>query len=665
MILKHLQLFQFIAFVTLSAHPVFANNKKCNKSFTIFDFNLQSVTGKKKKKKPTRKPEKPAVTNTTIVDLHTPIPRPQPRAVKIPIHVVNSSAEPKKEALSDNTTLNDSDAFSQKKRKRRKRRKRHSTPKPKASAIHQQDPETMPKTPTSGTMMTHFYDSLHSKWIKQYISQRAVTLLIGNSYEGPQSGTRELETLVKKLIENGYIILIEGESKTAQHLADIIGDHGIAISAKKSSQKYFSKSLLITNPYMRMEVFKNSKYVLGDFSSPSAIGLELDDQSTIDYFIKSSHDLLTQMQAIRSLKDFRKQASKFGLGVREPKRMVGDLSQLQRVERILPILIEASKSLVKENSDYHIPTMNRQTIVKASHLHDMKSALEHATVMVRGIKQLNRQVKNKSPLPAGGAVSFGSSSKPPSFEELIYNVNYQLGLLGIPVATGGYGGTMRIANEAAYDAGANSFGVTVESSLSLANENESYRASDVHTSTIISNGYETRIPLLLYRKQIIGISPGGGGTLKELATALFSINNYKYSDCSTFYFIGLNYYEPLITLLQKSNSLPEKIKSNIKAISVHDDPERNVPNMIDWFRENHGKNQNEALANPPKTPRKEKVDAMDASPKTNLSIEYDEEPKTERIELIDDDSPWDTMEERWERLLNQDEFPNNNITRGF
>src|SRR5262249_5411127 len=64
-------------------------------------------------------------------------------------------------------------------------------------------------------------------------------------------------------------------------------------------------------------------------------------------------------------------------------------------------------------------------------------------------------------LMPGGTVVFGSSTDKDEYGDLVYKMQYALGSLGIPTATGGAGGLMGVANAGAFNAGAPSVGIPV------------------------------------------------------------------------------------------------------------------------------------------------------------------------------------------------------------
>jgi uncharacterized protein (TIGR00725 family) len=184
--------------------------------------------------------------------------------------------------------------------------------------------------------------------------------------------------------------------------------------------------------------------------------------------------------------------------------------------------------------------------------------------IVKGKAQM-RNFQNKT-IPAG-AVVFGAAHILPEYRDLVYEASRFLAKHGVPIATGGADGFMRLANTAAIDAGGLSIGIPLGRGGML--KNEMNVARDVHTMTIQSDGYESRIPLLLDQRPLVMVAPGNSGTLKELATTFFSLaasaNEKRYIA-----FLGKKYYLEEFTLIHNF-SFPDQVKNNIRLINDPDE----------------------------------------------------------------------------------------------
>lgn len=155
----------------------------------------------------------------------------------------------------------------------------------------------------------------------------------------------------------------------------------------------------------------------------------------------------------------------------------------------------------------------------------------------------------------GGAVLFGSGKGCSHFEPLVEGCIKEVARAHMPVSTGGEAGFMEIANKTAYRAGAYSVGITLGKNL---------YPSPNHHETIVADGYEQRIPLLLYRKILIMFAPGGHGTMKELATTFVKMAAETRYEAAVA-FLSADYYGGLLDWLH-SFKLPEQFWERVSAI---------------------------------------------------------------------------------------------------
>jgi predicted Rossmann-fold nucleotide-binding protein len=153
----------------------------------------------------------------------------------------------------------------------------------------------------------------------------------------------------------------------------------------------------------------------------------------------------------------------------------------------------------------------------------------------------------------------------PKYSRLVTDSAQLLASYGIPIATGGAGGFMERANTAAWLTGAESIGIPMGGSYRL--DTERRTASDVQTLTVPASSYETRIPLLLYRRPIIVNAPGGDGTRREIATEFVALAGNNEGFKRHLLFLSSEHYEAILTSLFKS-PFPE---SFLKRVHVVDD----------------------------------------------------------------------------------------------
>lgn len=166
----------------------------------------------------------------------------------------------------------------------------------------------------------------------------------------------------------------------------------------------------------------------------------------------------------------------------------------------------------------------------------VEDALKDAKNLLEGIEAL------ESHGGAGGVVVFGSSKYLPArMTQDLYGAVKALASDGIPITTGGSGGTMEIANTAAFDAGGVSVGISITHGSKPKNEEGTPTA--VHTLTVGATDYETRIPLLLHKRAFALIAAGGTGTLKEISTTI--VANLASTQPMPIVFFGRAYWQPL------------------------------------------------------------------------------------------------------------------------
>ena len=480
----------------------------------------------------------------------------------------------------------------QSKKTRSKSNKTNNTSRSKTISLSEQTDSLldMLKDPKS-EVFPHLRDGIASEWLSKHLGNAAVSILVGNQYESvtPQQEKMYLEA-VKLAIDAGYYVLFDGDAKVATKIDKVAGKYGVALCARQSSLNKFkhSRSVVIENPYLRMLAFQDSEYVVTSRDSLTGLGLMI--ERSVDSVLDSENTWTDGVEKFADkAKDFH-----FGLGF----------------SRLTPPKTESPESLFTTLTDLGpigeplltpIKPFDLESAAKEINKHHSSNIIDFAENMVEGIRALTESDKGpRSGNIAGGAAMFGSSGSLDSFAQLTYEVAYELGRLGIPLATGGHGGAMRLGNMGAYDAGAHSFGITAGSSnFKLAKEGKFNTSDEYHTRTIDSLGYETRIPLMLHRRQIIATAPGGTGTLRELATALVSIANHSSKQWPLFMLIGKDYYEPLHKWLQDETSLPSVFKKSIKLI----DSSGQVPKIVQDFSKGFSTTRLKTLKDKPGKPR--------------------------------------------------------------
>ena len=151
---------------------------------------------------------------------------------------------------------------------------------------------------------------------------------------------------------------------------------------------------------------------------------------------------------------------------------------------------------------------------------------------------------------------FGSGVAAPDSKEYktAYEVGFELGKKGFAVCNGGYGGIMEASAKGAFNAGAETIGITVEQYGCVPNP---FIKKHIHTSDLFE-----RAKKLLDIALGFVILPGGTGTMVELALS-WELQRKGLSDTKPIVFLG-DYWLPVLRLVgtedEKENaSLPSYI----------------------------------------------------------------------------------------------------------
>jgi predicted Rossmann-fold nucleotide-binding protein len=461
-------------------------------------------------------------------------------------------------------------------------------------------------------LQTLVADQLLYEWVGQWMNGETVTLLTGNSAVLNTQGEKVLDSIVRRLTDAGVKVVYDADALTAKTIQQAGGARTLGITSDVTKTNDQNMIVGIENDYLRMQAFAKGKRVIATPDSRPGFGMWLEGKLSYAFGVKSAW--------VEGYGNWKSNASPdlglgrgYGSGVREYSNEVNDLMKYLKDE-----LRFASDS----------PTLSPKRVdrifllgklVEQMSGSDLNSIIGRARLMLSGEKAMASDSSGEA-IP-GGAVIFGSGSGHWMYEKLVYNTAYFLGSLGIPVATGGAGGFMRTANSGAYDAGAQSIGIPMTGRSSLDTERRTY--SSEQTLTVPADGYESRIPMLLNRRELVIIAPGGGGTLKELATAL--VGDYR------IILLG-EYYQKLYQWLQGS-ALPESYKENIIYIANESD----LANYVEKLRSQMTAEQlNNLQARQTPQSRKARRDFEgEAKAKEEKSKLWDFKPKK------DDDNFWD------------------------
>ena len=381
--------------------------------------------------------------------------------------------------------------------------------------------------------------------LKNLPKENKVTVLAGNLLSGSNRieyhQANALKELVTKLVEKKYYVVFDAESTYAPYISQLAGTFGIPVMAREQIKFADHKNkMIINNDYLRMQVLADSKAVISTPDSVTGIGMFT--EGLVNYMLDPTGTFETA-----SLK-------KWTADLNDRDRNLGVTAKSVTT-------FSSANDIINDGLEFNslrkaVTNIKPFSIFKPNGLSvdSTKKVLEEAISFA--------QVMEKN-TDTGGSVIFGSSQKDRHSAKLIYETAYQLGRMGIAVATGGSGGAMEIANSGAWNSGGPSIGIPIGGKHTLDTEKDF--ASSTHSKTIMTAGYQERIPALLgegldSRKMII-FAPGGNGTIKELATTLVRASG-KFWSFKKIVFLDSDYYGPLVQWIMNS-SLPKALKDKI------------------------------------------------------------------------------------------------------
>jgi predicted Rossmann-fold nucleotide-binding protein len=416
-------------------------------------------------------------------------------------------------------------------------------------ANRQQGVKVLSKLLKDNRLRTPIQDLLSYYSLKSLSSGSKVTILAGNALTGTNridyATSMELKNLINGLVQKKYHIVFDAESPYAPYLSQLAGD--LAIPVLSSTNTKFSEhknKVVISNDYLRMQILADSKAVISTTDSVTGLGMYTEGLVTHMLDLKNSFETTSLAEWV---KDLDKKNRNLGITARSVKsiRHAGEL-------------FKKSEFSIGNTSDFTVPIDGFKSFQAYKHSDLSIESIERVISEATSYAQVMEQNKG-----TGGSVIFGSSKEDKHSANLIYQTAFKLGRLGIAVATGGADGAMKIANTGAWNSGGISLGIIIGGRLKLETEKEA--ASSVHTKTIVTSGYEERIPTLLgegldSRKMII-FAPGGNGTIKELAVTLVRSAS-KFSSVKKIVFLDSDYYGPLFNWLKNAN-LPQSFKDKL------------------------------------------------------------------------------------------------------
>ncbi len=366
--------------------------------------------------------------------------------------------------------------------------------------------------------------------IQNFDLTQTVSFLSGNSQSATLSEAETIETAQSFLVK-GYNVIYDADTIHALALSKVLGARGLGISGKQSINKelYSGKVIKITNAFLRMQVFGSTHQSLITPDSYCGLAQAVNNNINIRFLGEADTEFLTQLNSWKNSLD----DTGDNLGI-----------QFSGFNQYNP------KKLKKVFS-----TKNIQTEVSSSLRKKTIKQLKEIEIYMQEMLLAKNQISSK------GVVYFGSSRYATQHIPLTYNASRMTARRGIRATTGGAGGMMHVANEATFLAGGNSVGVPIGGRNLLAAEKRAF--SEVHTTTISTSGYKTRIPILMHQNPLVVLVPGGRGTMKELAVTLMMM---EHDDSMRVVFLADEYYDGLHEWLNNSE-IPLNSIESIRSIS--------------------------------------------------------------------------------------------------
>lgn len=358
---------------------------------------------------------------------------------------------------------------------------------------------------------------VRAEWLAGQIGPNSVSLVVNDpGSKISEEYARYVRELVKGLAEKGVQIVYDGDSKLSSVIADAAGEFGMGIVGNPKNMTLYTgpyKGLLFKNELLRMLALSNASAVIADPYSLAGMGLYADKR--VDFVLdpenKFNNDYKKWMESAKP---------DLGLSYLNEAKVVKKWEGLATLPELVDQKIKVRQTIHVKVTPFFtaIPKFDSQRQsewIAQADVYALSRVAESAHILSDGLHQLS-----KAP---NGAVVFGSAKNEKQFTNLVYQSGKVLGERGVTIKTGGAEGFMEVANAGAFDAGAASIGIPIGAGDQIL-EKEKFFPTERHTATLITNGYQTRIPLLLWKTNLVQFVPGGNGTITELAATLVKMN---------------------------------------------------------------------------------------------------------------------------------------------
>lgn len=300
----------------------------------------------------------------------------------------------------------------------------------------------------------------------------------------------EEKILKKKILEEEEKILKERFSKRRVIL--VTGRNGDLGSHPFTSH-------YVANPYLRMELFLKADKFYPSQESPMALVASMNESKDTTILCSTS----VTAEATEPDTPF------FGFPTTMHPEKFGD--KLEKIMTDTPKDLGFHLKKPKELAEFLPPKFSFGKSVMYCSLPTLRDE--------GWVKSIWNLFNSLQPKQRCSFFASGKGSAERDYGPLTRAVAVRAAHLGYTVLTGGAGGLMEPANQAAKDWDGDSVGVN------LGGHKTERCQRGAHTLSLGTSGYEQRIPCLLMGCQRVNVLPGGTGTLKEVATSLTFVNS--------------------------------------------------------------------------------------------------------------------------------------------
>lgn len=384
----------------------------------------------------------------------------------------------------------------------------------------------------------HISDLLEFERYKISLESDAVGIWVGGQEGNLGQTMNEAKALVTNLVSRNYQVILDADAHSFGELSKLAENHYLAITSdpKKADHR---RHFLLLSPYLRLEAIRRPRESIASLDSSSGLALLIDGNTP---FILDPEGTWSN-----PLSHWKRKLSEIGI----------NLGIHYTSPRVLP---NGSNLFSKRNSlgETVFPPLRsppnspgETAVIKDLDVFDLRRLIDTSEVLTQGVSQLG---KNR------GTVIFGTSQWVPDLFSLITGSTQAMAKLNPTIVTGGSGGAMEMANQAAKEMGAISIGVPLGGVFKPKREDSIPR--HFQDLTVVANGYESRIALLLHQRDYVLVVPGGSGTMQEVATAILLMAGMsaRGKPIPKLIFVGGAYYGPLTSFF---DSAPEVVRRNI------------------------------------------------------------------------------------------------------